>query len=116
MNTNYLPLPTSIHGYDCFTYAENPVVFCRQNYKAVVFLFCIYVLHSYEKEVSTMRKQKKDGKSLNCVIDRLVFEQLEDYCNEVGQTKTLAVERILKQFFKDYFKDAAHSNMNGDVK
>ena len=38
-----------------------------------------------------MKKLKKDGRSLNCVIDRSVFEQLEAYCEEMGQTKTLAV-------------------------
>lgn len=49
-----------------------------------------------------MSKQKKDGKSLNCVISRAVFEQLEKYCEEVGQTKTTAVERILKQFLNEH--------------
>jgi hypothetical protein len=63
-----------------------------------------------------MRKQKKDGKSLNCVIDREVFEQLETYCNEVGQTKTLAVERILKQFFKSYYNSDIQSGMDGEAK
>lgn len=63
-----------------------------------------------------MGKLKKDGKSLNCVIDREVFEQLEAYCNEVGQTKTLAVERILKQYFKDYYKSTMPREMDGDIK
>lgn len=49
-----------------------------------------------------MGKQKKDGKSLNCVIERSIFEQLEAYCDKVGQSKTTAVERILKQFLDDY--------------
>ena len=63
-----------------------------------------------------MVKQKKDGKSLNCVIDREVFEQLEEYCNEVGQTKTLAVERILKQYFKDYYNSLKQHERDGDRK
>lgn len=49
-----------------------------------------------------MGKQKKDGKGLNCVIERTIFEQLEAYCDEVGQSKTTAVERILKQFLDEY--------------
>lgn len=49
-----------------------------------------------------MSKQKKDGRSLNCVIARSVFEQLEAYCEEVGQSKTTAVERILKQYLSEY--------------
>ena len=46
-----------------------------------------------------MRKPKKDGRCLNVVIERELFEELEEYCNEMGQTKTTAVERILRQFF-----------------
>lgn len=52
-----------------------------------------------------MSKQKKDGRSLNCILERKVYDQLEAYCNEVGQTKTLAVERILNQFFYDYYNN-----------
>ena len=51
-----------------------------------------------------MQKKKKDGKSLNCVIDRDVYQMLESYCDELGQTKTLAVERILKQHITEYYK------------
>lgn len=50
-----------------------------------------------------MVKQKKDSKTLNCNIERAIYEQLEQYCDEVGQTKTMAVERILKQFFDTYY-------------
>ena len=53
-----------------------------------------------------MRKAKKDGRSLNCIIDRKIFEKFEAYCSEVGQTKTLAIERILNQFFNEYYKTA----------
>lgn len=52
-----------------------------------------------------MHKPKKDGKSLNCNIDRLLHERLEEYCEEVGQTKTVAVERILKQYLDKYYAD-----------
>lgn len=51
-----------------------------------------------------MARVKKDGKALNCNIDRQVYEQLEAYCHDVGQTKTVAIERILKQFFNDYYR------------
>lgn len=50
-----------------------------------------------------MSKQKKDGRSLNCILERKVYDQLEAYCDEVGQTKTMAVERILNQYFSDYY-------------
>ncbi len=60
-----------------------------------------------------MSRIKKDGKNLNCIIDREIFEQLEIYCNEVGQTKTMAVERILKQFFSDYYRRKAKDAVDG---
>ena len=60
-----------------------------------------------------MGRVKKDGKSLNCVIDRIIFEQLETYCNDVGQTKTMAVERILKQFLSEYYKRSSENERDG---
>ena len=38
---------------------------------------------------------KKDGKILNLYIDKKVIEQLEKYAEEKGQTKTIAVMRLL---------------------
>lgn len=44
-----------------------------------------------------MGKQKKDGRSFNCFLDRNLFYRLELYADQMGQTKTLAIERILKE-------------------
>ena len=46
-----------------------------------------------------MPRQKKAGRHINCYIDRMVYERLEEYAEEKGQTMTMALERILKQFF-----------------
>ena len=46
-----------------------------------------------------MPRQKKDGRHINYYIDRLIYERLEEYADEKGQTMTTALERILKQFF-----------------
>ncbi len=51
-----------------------------------------------------MSRTKKDAKLLNIKLDRAVHEQLEQFCNESGMTKTLATEKILAQFFKEYFR------------
>ncbi len=51
-----------------------------------------------------MARQKKDGKYLNIMLESSIYERLEMYCDEVGQTKTLAVERILRRFFDEYDK------------
>lgn len=42
-----------------------------------------------------MPRAKKDGQHLNCYIDRVLRERLEDYAEEKGQTLTIAVERLL---------------------
>ena len=52
-----------------------------------------------------MAKAKKDGRHLNLYIERTVIEQLEQYCEEVGQTKTVAIERILTRYLDNYFDE-----------
>ncbi len=46
-----------------------------------------------------MPRPKKDGRHINYYIDRMIYERLEEYADEKGQTMTMALERILKQFF-----------------
>lgn len=52
-----------------------------------------------------MARPKKDGVHINYYIDREVKEKLDKYCEEVGQTNTLAVERILNKFLSEYFAE-----------
>ena len=54
---------------------------------------------------ATMPRQKKDGRHINYYIDRKVFEELEEYAQEKGQTMTTALERILSQFFEQRGKE-----------
>ena len=51
-----------------------------------------------------MPRQKKDGRFINYYIDKRIYQMLERYCDEVGQTKTTAIERILKQYLGEYFQ------------
>ena len=50
-----------------------------------------------------MARAKKDGQYINCYIEKDVVETLEQYCNETGLTKTVAIERILTKYFDEYF-------------
>ena len=52
-----------------------------------------------------MARAKKDGQYINCYLEREVVETLEQYCDETGLTKTVAIERILKKFFHEFFGD-----------
>ena len=51
-----------------------------------------------------MPRAKKDAKLLNIKLDREIHENLEQFCEETGYPKTVAVERILKRYFDEYFK------------
>lgn len=52
-----------------------------------------------------MAREKKDGKHINLYIEKEILEQLERYCEKAGQTKTMAIERILKQYLDSVEKD-----------
>ncbi|MBQ6932801.1 MAG: hypothetical protein IJN37_00295 [Clostridia bacterium] len=49
-----------------------------------------------------MARPKKNGKYLNVCIQEEIYKKLEDFCLDAGQTKTVAVERALVQYFENY--------------
>ena len=49
-----------------------------------------------------MARAKKDGVNINYFIRRDVKEKLDAYCEEVGQTATMAIERILDDYLTEY--------------
>lgn len=51
-----------------------------------------------------MPRPKKDAKSLNIKLDSSVHEKLELFCEETGMNKTIAVEKILRQYLVTYFE------------
>ena len=61
-----------------------------------------------------MARQKKDGVFINYYIDKNVKEMLDEYCEDVGQTNTLAIERILRAHLEAYQKEkeAKEKNQN----
>lgn len=52
-----------------------------------------------------MAREKKDGRHINLYIEREIIESLEKYCEKVGQTKTVAIERALKQYLAEFQND-----------
>lgn len=59
-----------------------------------------------------MARAKKDGVYINYYIHRDVKELLDKYCEDVGQTNTLAIERILKNHIEQYFEDKEKNSKN----
>ena len=56
-----------------------------------------YVEGAYED----MAQHKKDYITLNIKMDAALMRHFATYCKDVGQTKTLAVERIIGAFLDE---------------
>lgn len=52
-----------------------------------------------------MTKQKKDGVRINYLIQREIKEKLDDYCQDVKKSATLAVETILDGYLSVYMEE-----------
>lgn len=51
-----------------------------------------------------MARPKKNGKYLNVCIEASIYDNLEQFCDDAGQTKTVAVERALMEYLESYAK------------
>lgn len=63
-----------------------------------------------------MARPRKDYKILFCRIERGIYEQLDKFCERTGQTKTVAVERILGSYFQDYFSYKDNTVKNNTIR
>ena len=52
-----------------------------------------------------MPRPKKDYVALNMRVKADVMKRFTEYCTEVGQTKTLAFERIVSSYLDQYEED-----------
>jgi len=57
-------------------------------------------------------RPKKDGRYINYYIDRVIYERLEQYAGEKGQTMTTAIERILRAHLDEH---EIRKNTNLDI-
>ena len=62
-----------------------------------------------------MARKKKDGEHINLYVDRGVVQKLREYADEKGQTVTMALERILTDFFNKEENAAADGKKNENV-
>ena len=49
-----------------------------------------------------MPKAKKDAKKATFYLSTEIIEKLEQYCDETGLSKTVAVERFIDKCIKNY--------------
>lgn len=52
-----------------------------------------------------MSRPKKNGTYLNVCIDSDIYRRLTAYCEAAGQSKTVAVERSLKEYIEKYDRE-----------
>ena len=57
-----------------------------------------------------MARQKKDYISLHMKVDADLMRKFNDYCDEVGQTKTMAFERIVSAFLEEWKEQKQEDN------
>lgn len=50
-----------------------------------------------------MPRPKKEYKLFSIRLASDVYDQMEKFCNETGVTKTAVTEKVLKQYFDEYF-------------
>ena len=63
-----------------------------------------------------MARAKKNGTYLNVRIENSIYEQLNEICEDAGQTKTMVVERALDYYFYDYREKERKLNELGQKK
>ena len=55
-----------------------------------------------------MARQKKDCRNLNVKLKSGIYIRFEKYCDDLGQTKTTALERILDKHLSEYEEKLTH--------
>ena len=51
-----------------------------------------------------MARPKKDNHPMTVRLATPIFERLEQFCEDSGQAKTVAMERALTMYMDDYYK------------
>lgn len=49
-----------------------------------------------------MAKKIKESQPVSIRMDKAIFERLKDFCEESGQSKTVAIERAINMYIDDY--------------
>ncbi len=49
-----------------------------------------------------MPRQKKESQPFSIRMNKAIYERLNEYCEESGQSKTVAIERAISMYIDDY--------------
>lgn len=50
-----------------------------------------------------MARPRKDNVPVSFRLERTVYEKLNQFCEDSGQAKTVAIERALEMYIDDYY-------------
>lgn len=53
-----------------------------------------------------MPRKKKDGIKISYLINRVLVEKLDAYCDETGLPKTYVIEQALDMYLKSVYENA----------
>ncbi len=59
-----------------------------------------------------MPRQKKNNVPVSFRLDKEIFDRLEQFCEDSGQSKTVAVERALAGYFRQYYQSTQKDETN----
>ena len=52
-----------------------------------------------------MPRQKKNNVPVSFRLEKEIFDRLEQFCEDSGQSKKVAVERALDGYFRQYYQN-----------
>ena len=52
-----------------------------------------------------MPRQKKNNVPVSFRLEKEIFDRLEQFCEDSGHSKTVAVERALDGYFRQYYQN-----------
>lgn len=52
-----------------------------------------------------MARPRKDNVPVSFRLERTIYEKLNQFCEDSGQSKTVATERALEMYIHDYYEN-----------
>lgn len=62
-----------------------------------------------------MPRQKKNNVPVSFRLEKEIFDRLEQFCEDSGQSKTVAVERALDGYFRQYYQNTQMDKPNNGI-
>lgn len=66
-------------------------------------------------EEEHMPRQKKNNVPVSFRLEKEIFDRLEQFCEDSGQSKTVAVERALDGYFRQYYQNTQMDETNKGI-